>query len=124
MRNDTVHTELAALRRDYDLAIAENARLKAAMIPDNVANLARALHLTIGQAQILAFLSHGGIKSRDAIALACDMERFDIRTVDSAIKRIRMNVGSKVAINSVYGAGYELREPHLSFVRSILKGRE
>lgn len=122
MRNDSVHTELAALRRDYDAVVAENIRLKAAMTPDRTAILAENLGLTYGMARIIAFLATGGVKSRDDIAMVCGKEDYNIRTIDSAIKRIRKVAGKKIVITAVYGGGYELRGQYLSVVRSILKG--
>ena len=122
MRNDSVHTELAALRRDYDAVVAENIRLKAAMTPDRTAILAENLGLTYGMARIIAFLATGGVKSRDDITMVCGKEDYNIRTIDSAIKRIRKVAGKKIVITAVYGGGYELRGQYLSVVRSILKG--
>ncbi len=115
--------ELAYLR-DRVAELEERERLLFGEREAAVKNIIKAWpKLTVSMARMLWAMARTRIVERDQILALVSLETDDIRAVDWRLKYVRKHIPG-IDIGSVYGLGYELREPWAGRVKAIARGMQ
>ncbi len=115
--------ELAYLR-DRVAELEERERLLFGERDEAVKNIIKTWpKLTVSMARMVWAMSRTRIVEREQLLALAGVETDDLRAVDWRLKYVRRRIPG-IDIASVYGMGYELREPWVGYVRQVARGMQ